>query len=80
MPGWLHPRLVEFHLATEPLSSRGPRGWAHAVADMDDVALTVCGRPIGALIEWDEVAFPDEPTEPAYCAVCAGGVAHDRGE
>jgi hypothetical protein len=45
-----------------------------------DVAVTVCGLPVGALVDWPDIVFPDEPEEAAYCTGCAEGVAHDRGE
>lgn len=71
---------MHFHLATEPSSSRDPDGWAHAVPDIPDAAVTVCGLPVGALIDWPDVTFPDQPAEHAYCPGCGAGVAHDRGE
>jgi hypothetical protein len=62
--------VVAFHLATEPPSERGPEGWAHAVADVPDIALTVCGLPVGALTDWPTVVFPDEASNIAYCPAC----------
>jgi hypothetical protein len=72
-----HARVVDFHLATEPPSSS--HGWAHAVSNSPDVRLTVCGLPVGALVQWRDVPIPDaHEDDAAYCSRCTAGVARHR--
>jgi hypothetical protein len=65
---------VGFHLATEPPSSRGIEGWAHAVVDDADAEFTVCGLPAGELTNWPTVVFPDDANDVPYCPACSAHV------